>query len=91
MGYYIPNNRTLETQAAIFLAKIQPTIMPKSLKDVPEGEALICQVDNGFFKANALIYSERELKDFSDNSDERPRKWFFMTKNIAHQLSDYSE
>ena len=84
MGYYIPNNSKVWMKEATYAKQ------PSSLKDVPEDKALICQVDNGLFVANALIYSEEELKVFTDNDDRRGKEWWFVNKDVAHKLSLYS-
>lgn len=85
MGYYIPNEQPLENHGA------EPTNQPKSLSEIPDGKALICQVDNGPFVANGLIYSDRELSDFTYPSDRRRKKWFLMDETIAHELSGYNK
>ena len=85
MGYYIPNGQPIENLGA------EQTRKPNLLSEVQNGKALICQVDNGHFKANGLIYSERELEDFSEPSDRRPKKWFLMDEEIAHKLSGYKK
>lgn len=85
MGYYIPNDKPLSERGAIesgFFAK---------LSEVPEGKALICEVNNFSFKANGLIYSQRELEDFSEPGDRRPKKWYLMDKEEAHALAGYKE
>lgn len=39
-------------------------------------EGLICVVENGLFDAAAYVQDARDLRDFSDTSqDERPRLW----------------
>lgn len=82
MGYYIPNNIPLEERGAT------PTSF-LNFDDIPEDKALICEVDNYHFKANALIYSNRELEEFSNPSDRRQKRWYLMDKKEAHQLSGY--
>jgi len=41
---------------------------------------LVCVVDNGHFGAAAHAYSEREMKDFQQPSDTRPKRWFVWDK-----------
>lgn len=84
MGYYIPNNEPVQNKGA------EPISQPKSFDEVPEDKALICEVDNMIFKANGLIYSEREFKDFSLEDDSRPKRWFLMDKTKAHELAGYN-
>ena len=83
MGYYIPNDKPISERGA------EPISRPQSFSEVPEGKALICEVDNRIFKANGLIYSEREFEDFNYPSDYRPKKWYLMDKEEAHKLSGY--
>ncbi len=85
MGYYIPNNQPMSTR------EVEQINQPTKLADIPEDKALICTVDNGFFIANGLIYSERELEDFSIPTDTRPKKWYLMDKQEAHKLSNYNQ
>ena len=37
---------------------------------------LVCVVDNFMFEACAYIYSDGELKAFTEGSDSRPKRWF---------------
>ena len=83
MGYYIPNGVSLEEQGAEEINQIR-------FDEIPNNKALICQVNNGAFKANALCYSQEEYDVFTGNkADTRPRKWFLMEKEQAHKLSNY--
>lgn len=92
MGYYI------QTKANVLKAKqlcaehnAENIPQPATLAEVPEDKALICVVQNGPFDAAALIYDSRELADFSDPDDDRPRDWLFMDKELAHKLAGYTE
>lgn len=85
MGYYIPNNEPIQNKGA---ESIMP---PNSFEDIPENKALICQVDNFAFKANGLVFSKGEYDAFTYPDDHRPKKWFLMDKEQAHQLSGYTE
>lgn len=85
MGYYIPNDEPIENKGA------ELTKLPDTFAEIPEGKALICEVDNRIFKANGLIYSEREFDDFCHPEDVRPKRWFLMDKQKAHELSGYQQ
>ena len=43
-------------------------------------EGLICVIDNGHFAAAAHVYSENEMRDFTESftsgTDNRPRQWY---------------
>ena len=83
MGYYIPNNIPVLQRPNTYQIN-----EPTSLKDVRPDEAIICEVDNGPFKANAFAYSEGELQVFR-RPDGRPKKWFKMPLSQAQKLSGY--
>jgi len=85
MGYYIPNDRPIQNYGATQIEK------PKSFNDIPEGQALICELDNFMFKANGLCYSKNEFEAFGEPSDTRPKKWFLMDKDKAHKLAGYTQ
>lgn len=84
MGYYIPNDIPISKRF-----NVEKIDQPSSLNDVGEDEAIICEIDNGLFKANGFAYSQRELEVFLE-SDGRPRKWFKMPLNEAKKLSGYN-
>ena len=84
MGYYIPNDEPVAHKGAELIRK------PKSFSEIPEDKALICEVDNHTFKANGLMYSEREFEDFNDPSDYRIKRWYLMDKQIAYKLAGYN-
>lgn len=85
MGYYIPNDEPVTNKGA------EQINWPKSFSEIPEDKALICEVDNGPFKANGLCYSEREFEAFTYPEDRRQKRWFLMDKKTAHKLSGYNE
>ena len=85
MGYYLPNNVPFSTFNATEIKQ------PESISELTDDKALICVVNNGPFKANALIYSDNELKAFSPSvHDTRPKNWYTMNKKSAHFFADYT-
>jgi hypothetical protein len=50
---------------------------------------LICVVENATFDAAAFIYSEEELKAFSNPDDDRPKRWIIYPH--AAKLSGYKD
>jgi hypothetical protein len=93
MGYYIETpehkNKAVQICEAVKDAVIIP--QPKSYKEIPEGKAIICVVDNGPFEAAAFCYNEREFEEFAEAiSDTRPKKWVLMDRATAEKLSGYS-
>lgn len=90
MGFYIevPNDRGKAQQLADLYGAT--TTQPTTFEDVPEGQALLCIVDNGPFEAVALCYDADEFADFNDPEDQRPRQWMLMNQAKAHELSGYT-
>lgn len=48
----------------------------------------VCLVKNQFFSAAGIAYNERELRDFSDPFDQRPKVWFWVEKSKLLGVSD---
>jgi hypothetical protein len=59
--------------------------IPTNLREIPEDKSLICVVDNGYFEAAAFIYDQRELNDFSDPYDKRPKTWLLVPTYISEK------
>ena len=53
---------------------------------VPNHQVLVCNVNNGFFYATAVAYSEAEFKAF-DAPDGRPKGWYLVDKEIAKTVA----
>lgn len=47
---------------------------------IPKDCTVICCVDNGPFEAAAVCFSKRELAEFSQPDDPRPKHWYLMEK-----------
>jgi hypothetical protein len=82
MGKYInqtPNGPLSKKHKAAELNKAGAELLFTTPKKWEEG--LICVVDNGPFDAAAYVADERDLKDFSDyTQDERERVWLRWDK-----------
>ena len=91
MGYYLEVPKHVDkAQQLIELHGAEVLLgKPINFSDIPEDKALVCVVQNTFFDAAALCYSEREMLDFSDPMDFRPKTWLLMDKEKAHKLSGY--
>lgn len=91
MGYYIevPQPRGKAQQLAD-LHGATLTTCPATFEEVPEGQALLCIVDNGPFEAVALCYDVDEFNVFNDPEDPRPRQWMLMEQTKAHELAGYT-
>lgn len=72
MGYYV--NPPTESKESFLSREGRPIQRPGQLP--ANGRAVVCLVDNGVFTAAGVVYNDRELADFSDPDDHRPRQWF---------------
>lgn len=91
MGYYIETPQRIEK--ALQLVKLHGGVVvpkPASFADVPADKALICVIQNGFFDAAGLLYSESEFQEFTDSRDFRPKTYVLLDKVLAHRLSGYA-
>ncbi len=92
MGFYIevPQPKGKAQQLADLHGAIRLLTPPEAFEDVPEGQALICVINNGPFEAAALCHNAEEYGDFSDPNDLRPRQWMLLEKAMAHKLAGYT-
>lgn len=74
MGYYVevPENKGKARQLAVLHGATILAQRPEAFEDVPDGQALICVVDNGPFEAAALCYSAAEFEAFARPDDVGP-------------------
>lgn len=82
MGIYIevPHHLNKARQLVELHEAIQ-TLPPEEFSDVPADKFLICVVENGYFDAAAVAYSESEFKAFLPTErDDRPRTWLLMDR-----------
>lgn len=91
MGYYIQTPGFNHSKALRIAAQHNGVLIskPNHYSDIPEDSALIVVVDNGPFEAAALAYSEREFEEFTDFTDERPKEYVLLDKEVAHKLAGY--
>lgn len=93
MGWYInvPQNRN-KAQQLIDLHSARRCTFEEARTALGNANiAPICVVENGYFDAAALIFSESELRSFSDPDDLRPRTWMLMDREKAEVLSGYKQ
>ena len=86
MGYYVnPPKESKETWL-----KENGTVIrqPVSYELIAEHRCAICLMDNGPFSAAAIIYDQRELDDFGDPTDHRPKQWFLVNRQNVVSVSD---
>ena len=58
-----------------------------AFQDTPEDKVLVCMVDNGFFVALAVAFSDAELRAFTLPDDNRPKEWYFVDKEKAKMIA----
>jgi hypothetical protein len=81
MGYYInPPTGTKED----FLKEFGSLITTNDLLDYNfNSDSLpVCLIDNYIFTAAGICYDKRELEVFLYKDDDRPVKWFLVTREI---------
>lgn len=85
MGIYI--NPSNETKESFLLREATPIISLKKFEEVEEGKIQVCLVDNGFFTAAGVLYSQCEIEAFSNSGDSRPREYFVIeTAKLANVI-----
>jgi hypothetical protein len=57
-------------------------------RDIPANSMLVVVVDNGMFTAAGICFDEREFNDFTDESDDRPKRYFVVETEKLHTVSD---
>jgi hypothetical protein len=89
MGYYIQGpNRGKASDILIripgsrILTKPDPSLLDEGSEDV-----LICVVSNGGFDAAGVAFSKRDLAEWMDPSDPRPKVWISANRNMVRRLS----
>lgn len=100
MGYYInqsPSGYNLPTSGKVHAVSADPMSgfealnAPMPFNQIPEGKALCVEADNGFFTAFAYAYSERELQDFANPNDTRPKRWCLLDKEYVERVTGYDQ
>lgn len=57
-----------------------------------DDNVIVCHVNNGMFTAAGIAYDEMEYDVFKDPNDQRPKKWYLLSKwkLTAHSLDKNS-
>jgi len=58
------------------------TEVPVQFSDANKDQVILCLVNNGFFFALAVAFSEAEFKVFRA-PDGRPKKWYVVDKEVV--------
>ena len=56
---------------------------PASLADVPEGQTLVCVVENRAWDAACHVRDQYQFDVCRDPSDPRPKRWLLMDKEYV--------
>ena len=90
MGYYINHNSNGVSLPACdkadYLILDGGAEISKPKQWVPN---LVCVVENGMFDAAGYVYSEDELRAFTNPYDHRPKRWIIYPR--AAELSGYTK
>jgi hypothetical protein len=85
MGVYVnPQDMSKEDWLALHG---QILLDPPKWEDIEEGKLPVCLVQNAFFSAAGIAFSESELACFSNPSDPRPRSWFMVSIKDLEKVS----
>lgn len=60
-------------------------------ENIPSSSFLVCLIDNVFFKAAGVAYSEKELEAFLAPWDNRPKRWFLVEQNKLEDVSSIKD
>ena len=89
MGAYI-NPPTGKSKEDWLRENAEPTTI-RTWDEIPSGKSLVIWMDNSVFTAAGIAFSERELKDFMDPSDTRPKNFYLVDTDLLYDVSDLSE
>jgi hypothetical protein len=85
MGSYVnPQSESKES----FLNKKGMRVNKLSWEGRPEGTLPVVLVNNGFFTAAGIAYSEDELNVFLDPSDFRNKNYYYVSIDELKMVSD---
>lgn len=80
MGYYVnPKTETKEE----FLERQGKRITRSefvAFTDFSGPNLPVCLMDNGLFTAAGIAYNQREVEEFSDPNDHRPKMYYLVSK-----------
>jgi hypothetical protein len=84
MGYYInPLNESKEAfinrHATFIIESWAPTM---TWEKIPEGQVLVCWVNNGTFTAAGICFSKQKMEAFA-HPDGRPKVWALLPEEVV--------
>lgn len=79
MGIYI--NPASESKEAFLLREAETVTTLKDYSDVEPDKIQVVLVDNGFFTAAGVLYSQNEIQAFTSPTDNRPKQFFLIDRS----------
>jgi hypothetical protein len=89
MGYYINHINGRELPAIGKASKLISEGAVRVGTPTEFQENLVCVVEGFFFDAAAYAYNEREMTEFNDPNDYRPKTWLIVPN--ADTLSGFNQ
>ncbi len=93
MGAYV--NPTGQTKEEWLKENGKQIERPILWEDVPDDHYPVILVDNGLFTAAAIAYSEKELLEFNNPADDRPKCYFIVSREkllaVSSELLRYEK
>ena len=92
MGAYVnPKQMTHEQDKIAFLIKHGKRMSRKEASEFDNFDTpflpCVC-LDNGMFYAVGIAYDAREVREFTDPNDTRPKTYFLVPKTVLYENSD---
>ena len=88
MGCYV--NPKLESKES-WLKREGNKVSQVSWDNLPEGTLPVVVMNNRFFTAAGVAYSEDELKAFTDPSDHRHKEFYYVDVEKLAKVSDIKD
>jgi hypothetical protein len=91
MGYYI-QTPSVKGKAEYIATQYKGRIASytKALDAMNDStKGVIVVVDNGFFEAAGFAFNQSEFEAFTQLSDDRPREFVILDRDVAEKLSGY--
>ena len=92
MGAYVnPKGMTSEADKISFLLEHGRTVtreVAAEFTNFSGDELPVVCLDNGMFYAVGIAYDEREVREFTAESDTRPKVYFMVPKDALYANSD---
>ena len=89
MGLYInPPDQSKEDWLANNAKSMHCTPPAKARQNLGDGETVVvCLVVNGGFTAAGVAFNDRELRDFADPNDQRPKVWLLVPVEKVEEVT----